>query len=208
MSDRESVPPAEAVEDFLNLYPRQTGLGVYRVLHVQEDDTSTHYKVNINDGTCECEDFQMRGKADSGKACKHLVAAIYQAKKHISAEDVAVNNIAGVVRDAQQSVQELERIATGVKADVSHAAAESATDDADDEPDADPVAAVEDWLADQGVDVDKLDVWDQGGSVQIESQEKLDDDEFAVLRDTDWIWYDGDENRNFVTEDNLTEAMG
>lgn len=197
--------PGNRIDDFESLYPRQVSYCQYRVLNLKEDQP-THNLVDLVEGECSCQDFQYN--REPGEACKHLAVALFQASRTISVEEQAVSNLSEYVRDAKEAAEEL----MGVK--YSAGDDSEVTDDPDPEPstpeEKDWATLTESWLHQQGVDIDKLDIWeaDNNGSVQIEANGRLEDDEFEVLSETDWIWYDGDNNRNYITEDNREEVLG
>lgn len=198
---------AARIEDFEHLYPRQVTHTSYRVLNLKGDGTNTAYLVDLRDLTCDCPDYKMRREQSDGpELCKHLATALYQAETHISTEREAVRYLSRYVRDAHET---LERMEESVDGDSTQDQAADDSDSSESESHRDWVTLTESWLHQQGVDIDKVDIWheDEMGSIQIEANDRLEDHEFEVLSGTDWIWYDGDNNRNYITEDNREKVV-
>lgn len=134
MTDEIETAPAELIEDYGTLYPRQVSYNRYRVLSLGGDQGNTHYQVNIEDGTCTCPDMQYN--EDEQSACKHLAVALYQATDSMSADQVAVRDIAHYIRELRGVVSGLDGEAGTTTTD-SQETAETSSDGADDDTDDD-----------------------------------------------------------------------
>lgn len=201
--------PAESIDDFSDMDVAQTG---HARFIVSNRASGTVYEVILADPPrCDCDAFQY--DAGDGNACKHIQAAVFAAPGTIDATEYALKQVVQQQSNIRATADRLEQQASSLEAEV--AGARSAmTEGVDDELEAGGMTKsdaeyVYEYLEERGVPREKVEVWESDqGSIQIETQEQLDDDEFAVLQDTEEIWYDGEENRNFIKEDNLGELLG
>lgn len=217
--------PAAAIEDFKELDVSQTGHGRYTVTNRAE---GTVYEVRLSEPACSCPDFRYNIDEDDHEACKHLLAANFGAPRTTPAEEWALQQVAGKIRDLQESVTRIEKAASGLEAREGHH-----YDEPEQEPTAEPetdaqkaqqngqgrevlddrVAEVKYWLEEQGAPVEKLRVWEHEdfGSIQIETDGYLEDDEFEAYRnatDHDLVNYDQDDQINYIKADNVAEVVG
>lgn len=217
MTESESVPAVDAITDFGSMDVSQTGHNRYTVTNLK---SGTITEVRLSDQPeCDCEDFlYIPGESNGRNACKHILMANHIANQTIRAEEYALQQVAHNQREVRESVIEQERLLARLDrqatdndasdADVRDAVEEAEDDgngDGAEESTPDEVQKVYSWLDERGVSGGKVKVWLEDDEVVIESQEQLDDDEFAVLRDTDEIWYNGE--HNYITEDNLREVL-
>lgn len=158
MTDDSPTAPAELIQDFDKLYPRQVGYNRYRVLSLKGDeDHNTQYLVNIEKGTCTCKASEFN--EDDQKACKHLAAALYQATDSMSADQVAVRDLSHYVREVKNALRGLNVGAVDATttnkqtdADTADDAEDTADDDGQVTMDADPggddvMTQVSNWFA-------------------------------------------------------------
>lgn len=205
---------SNAINGYEKLAARQMTMHTWRVLSWRNDGLTAH-KVDVRELECSCPDH--RYNESDGSVCDHVAVALYAADQTVDVGE-ALN---WTLQERQQSLKNIaervEQQATSLEAEVAHTAqaSESAEESDSGQSDANETAQqksdvqrVSDWLESNGVDLDKVRIWKDNGSVQIDTTEKLDDDEFAVLKDTDEIWYDGDENRNYIKPDNLEAVVG
>lgn len=210
MTDDDSVQPVDTIPDFEAMDVSQTGNNRFTVTNRAE---RTITEVRLSDQPdCNCEDF-VYNTPDDRDACKHILAANHVANQTIQAEEYALEQVAHNQREIRESVIQQERLLARIEnaapADNETQAAEPDAVEADtesaDDSTPEEVKKVYAWLDERGVDAEKVRVWMDDDEVMIESQEQLADDEFAVLRDTDEIWYNGEQN--YITEDNLREVL-
>lgn len=208
----------DAVDGYQQLAPRQVTIHEWRVLSWRNDNL-TAYKVNLRNLTCGCPDHRMNN--DDDEVCAHLASALFAAERNMDVGTALNFDLVERQREMEKIAGRLEQTASAVEAEASHLsetaenaaqsdASEDTTEDTGSTDDVTPdeVQAVYSWLEDQGLPASKVKVWkSDAGSVQIDTTEKLDNDEFAVLSDTDQIWYDGENNRNYIKEDNLREVL-
>lgn len=220
--DRDPAP-AEAIGDFNDLDVSQTGHARYTVTNLAEQ---TVYEVRLSEPACSCPDFRYNVSEDDHEACKHILAANYFAPRTTPAEEWALQQVAGKIRDLEESITRIERAASGLESreghhyDETHEPAEKSTETSETpsqngqsrEVLDDKVSAVKDWLEERGAPVSKLKVWEHEdfGSVQIDTDEYLEDDEFEAYKratDSDLVRYDQDDQLQFIKADDVEEVV-
>jgi hypothetical protein len=208
-----SVPPAESIEDFANLYPRPVGINRFAVLSLA-DDSFTAYECDISEMTCECADARFR--RDEGQICKHLAAALHDSPKVRDWNDALLRSLGNDMQELFSRFDELERKLTGVQADVDHVAANGDSEpdsDTTDSFDGDPVEYFKSLLRDEGLDPADFRIWrhDEFDSLQVEQTGYLDDpvfDDWVEFKDKLGMQYDGDDDVNFLPADKWAEVFG
>lgn len=126
---------AQNVNGFAELYPRQITYQEWRVLSTRGDEVTSHV-VNLNAGTCDCEDMQYNKADDGPEICDHLAVALYQAPERISMDAEGFREFATLLSDAREATRALEdyarpaRMKASEPEAVSNPSAES--DDSDD----------------------------------------------------------------------------
>jgi len=209
----EAVPAAEAIDDFGDLYPRRIGLHRYVVLSLSEDGFAA-YSVDLGDLDCDCRDQAF--DRDEGEICKHLAAALYQQPSLGDIEEAVVHDIEAHLGDMVDEIDHLTQRTTEVKAAAETAASDStpaSTEEEGDEWKGDPVEGFKSLLRDAGLDPDDFDIYvdDQYGSLQVDVDGYLDDDEFSTWVDFSNgidMSYDGDGDINFLQPDRFPEVFG
>lgn len=113
-----SVPAAEAIEDFGDLYPRPTGINSFTVLSLAADGF-TAYECNIQTMDCECRDKSFN--RDEGEICKHLAAALYQAPDVRDFDREMIRSLGNDLEDIHGRLDDLARKTTVVEAEAKQA---------------------------------------------------------------------------------------
>lgn len=212
-SQQESRAAADNIDDFATMSMRQTGLSTFVVVNWGGDET-TGYKVDVSALECQCMDQQTRD--DGEHVCKHLAYAVKCANQHITAEEMAVHELAQTIGDARGVLKDMEQYRTSLKADRAAAVSGGSQDDpADAEPDDsdDPVAMLYDHLETIGVPESEVEAWidDQYGSLQFKTN-YLEDDQYSAFMDwvsgEDDIKWDRDNSRNYIKQADLDEVFG
>lgn len=207
-----SVPAAEAIDDFGDLYPRPVGINRYAVLSLAAGGF-TAYQCNTEQLTCECRDHAFN--REEGEICKHLAAALYQSPEISDPDTDVVRSLSNDLEGIHDEIEHLAQQLTVVESELA-AGATPSDDDTEPEPDdgfdGDPVEYFESLLRDKGLPVDAFDVYidDDFGSLQVEQNGYLEDDEFS-----DWVefsdqldlGYDGDSDRNYLQADRFSEVF-
>lgn len=208
-----SQPPADAIPDFGDLYPRPTGINTMRVLSLSGDQP-TSYTVDLREGTCSCEDDAYH--RNGGECCKHLAAALYQAPDVQDIDDNAVRSLGEDIQAVENQIGDLAQKLTAIEAN-GHTVTETTDTDSTEEDGGefsdDPVERFEALLRDAGLDPDDFTLWvdDQRGSLQIDQDGYLESGEFDTwvdMSDDIDLGYDGDEDVNFLTPDRFPEVLG
>jgi len=188
MSQRQaerSVPAAESIEHFEDLYPRPIGINRYAVLSLAEDGF-TAYQCDVESLECGCRDQEFNRK--NGEICKHLATALYQADDIGEPERDMVRSLSNDIEGIHDEISQLAHKLTIVESDVvaqSSDSSETAEASPDPEPSEDPVEKFTVLLRDAGLDPADFDVWlhDEYGSLQVETTGYLDDSDFDRWRD-------------------------
>lgn len=208
-----SVPAAEAIDDFADLYPRQTGLNRYSVLSLSERGFRA-YECNISSFDCECMD--KRFNRDEGEICKHLAAALWSAPKHVDVEKVMLSQLVQTAESLDHAAERLTQRATAIESRESVSAdADDDADDSDHERDAwdgDPEEAFRKLLIKNSLDPADFDFWidDEYGSLQADADAYLDDGDFETwveFKDELQMGYDQDSGCNYLSPDRFAEAF-
>lgn len=209
MSDRI----AETIDGFGEMNVSQVGFNTYRVTSWRNDGL-THHEVDLREGSCTCEDYQMNRQGSD--ACAHLIKVGHLAETTRGTEQMAARRVAQEAHAVEQAAQSIEQTATSIEshqqAGGSQTASQPADDGSSDGVD-DPVAAFNAVLEDHGLDPDDFDVHidDQYGSLQATNDGYLDDGDFGKWQDVadelDLTW-DGDNERYYLKPDNFGEVLG
>jgi len=207
------VPPAEAIDDFGALYPRPVGINRYAVLSLSEDGF-TAYECDLEAMTCECRD--MAFNRDKGEICKHLACALYESPTVSDPDADVVRSLANDLETIAGRFDDLEQKLTVLESElatVDGASSDPASETVDEGFDGDPVEYMESYLRDAGLDPADFDVWidDDFGSLQIDQDGYLDDDEFQTwvdFKDDLDMGYDGDNDRNYLPRADCVEVFG
>ena len=104
--------PAEAINGFGDLYPRQIAHHVYAVLSLRNAGPTAH-RVDVNEMTCTCDDMYYNQEDDG--ICDHVAVALYQAPKRVSISEevtadlaVMMNRLDEASEDARETADALE----------------------------------------------------------------------------------------------------
>ena len=200
-------------DNFDGLEARQVGWHDYRVLSTRNGSVTAH-QVAIDERSCTCED--MHYNAEGQEVCAHISKALLVHPSTMDQAAVAARDLEVVTDRAREIVRSMEDVLNVERrtrsANAQAAVSDNGDDDGDDLPD-DPVELAEDWLDRQGFDPDDFSVieHDEFGSINIET-ESLDDDDFGdwmdLVPDLAGMNWDGDNDVNFVKEDDLGEVFG
>lgn len=207
------VPPAEAIDNFGSLHPRPVGINRYAVLSLSKDGF-TAYECDLEAMTCECRD--MAFNRDEGEICKHLAVALYQSPTVSDPDGDMVRSLANDLETIAGRFDDLEQKLTLLESElatVDGASSDPAGETVDEGFDGDPVEYMESYLRDAGLDPADFEIWidDDFGSLQIDQDGYLDDDEFQTwvdLSDELDLQYDGDSDVNFLQSDRFGEVFG
>jgi hypothetical protein len=210
---QHSVPATEAIDDFGDLYPRPVGINRFVVLSLSAGGF-TAYQCNIDELTCECRDLAFN--REEGEICKHLAAALYQSPEISTPDTDVVRSLSNDLEGIHDEIDHLAQQLTVVESELT--AVDTPSDDDteaedNDSFDGDPVEYFESLLRDKGLPVDAFNVYidDELGSLQVEQDGYLEDDEF-----NDWVefsnqlelGYDGDSDRNYLQATRFGEVFG
>lgn len=203
--------PAEAIEDFEHLSMTQTRFNTYAVTN---HSSGTAYEVGMAPPECECEDFEMGESSEDHQACKHLLYVGFQAYRNTDTSEHILRFLSNEAHAVEQAAQSIEQTATSMEAfqQGDGTAAGAGGENGSAGSGQDPVEKVTAWLEDEGVPVgDGVDVYEHSkfGSVNIEKEGRLSDDEFGALRDAtdeDFVQYHQAENLNYIKQDDLGEV--
>lgn len=132
-TQQQQTKAAQAISDFADLYPRQTGYCRYSVLSLANGEP-TAYEVNVAHPDCECGDEQYNN--DDGEICKHIAVALYQAPQSIEMERWVAKQVSDEMRAVQRKVESMEQTATSLESqlagvDASSSAGTGAQQDSD-----------------------------------------------------------------------------
>lgn len=210
--ERDAVP-ADAIPDYPDLYPRPCGINRFTVLSLS-DAEPTAYQVDIEDLTCTCPDLKYN--REDGQICKHLAAALHQAPDVRDIDTDAVRSLATELEGLRTDIDEALVRSAEAKADQAAAEDSTTTDSSTEEADewqGDPVEGMASLLRSAGLDPDDFEIWvdDQYGSLQIDQDGYLADDEFSEwvdLSDDLDMQYDGENDVNFLKPSQFPEVFG
>ena len=200
-------------DNFAQLEARQVGWHDYRVLSTRNGSVTAH-QVEIDSRSCTCED--MHYNVEGQEICAHISKALLVHPSTMDQAAVAARDLEVVVSQARDVVRDMKdclNVERRVRsANAQAAVTDDGDDDGDDLPD-DPVELANDWLERQGFDPDdfSVDQHEDYGSINI-ATESLDDEDFNewmdLVPDLDGMNWDGDNDVNFVKEDDLGEVFG
>jgi len=200
--------PAQQMNGFADLYPRQVTPTTTIVLSLRNDDP-TAYEVDIADLDCDCRDQAMN--KDDPAVCDHIGVALYQSSHELNVDDALLTDLTRILSDLEDAASQAEDAAGALEGDLidqRDAEAEDAAEAAGETSETDPVDGIKRALSDGGIDPANVDAWidDDFGSLQFEPDDMPQDD-FDVLRnwcqDVPWVNWDRDESRNFVKEEDF-----
>ena len=200
-------------DNFAQLEARQVGWHDYRVLSTRNGSVTAH-QVEIDERSCTCED--MKYNCEGQQVCAHISKALLVHPSTMDQSAVAARDLEVVVSQARDVVRDMKdclNVERRVRSANAQAAVSDDGDDGDDDLPDDPVELAEDWLDRQGFDPGDFSVTehDEFGSINI-ATESLDDDDFNdwmdLVPDLDGMNWDGDNDVNFVKEDDLGEVFG
>jgi len=211
--DDEHRKIGEAVNGFGMLAPRQVTIYEWRVLSWR-NDTITAHKVNIEELRCTCSDAEYR--RENPEVCDHVAVALYEASRQLDVGDALSDQMYTQMQDLERHVRAIERRASGIEAEAAAAGAATDSEGAasqSDGFDGDPVEYMESYLRDAGLDPGDFEIWvdDEYGSLQVEQEGYLSDDEFSTwvdLKDDLGMGYDGENDRNYLQADDFGEVFG
>lgn len=112
----EAVFAADAIPDFGALYPRQVSIHQWRVLHLSDTGENKVYEIDLRDPECSCPDYKYR-KGESPGVCKHMAAAIFEARKNMDVGEALTFDTLELGREVRSLAEDLQRRVTGIEAD-------------------------------------------------------------------------------------------
>jgi len=148
--------------------------------------------------------------------CDHVAVALYESKRQLDVGEALREEMYTQMQDLDRHVRDIQQKATAVQADAVAAGeggAEASASDGSDGFDGDPVEYMQSLLRDAGLDPDDFEIWvdDEYGSLQIEQDGYLSDDEFGTwvdLKEDSPLQYDPDGERNYLQADDFGEVFG
>lgn len=208
-----SDAPADQITDFEDLYPRCTGLNRFSVLNLGGEEP-TAYECRIDTLECDCRDETFN--REEGEVCKHVQIALFQAPELMDINEALLKRLEDDIRGLRQDMDEALSRTAATAADASQAAVDAAVEEAEANgagDDLDPVTAFHKELRDAGLDPKDFEVWvdEEYGSLQVEKDGFLDDDEFSAwtsLSSDLGMGYDGEHDRNYLQADDFGEVLG
>jgi hypothetical protein len=212
LDEPDTTAPADAINGFGDLYPRQVSTRKTVVLSLRNDEP-TAYTVDCLDMTCDCPDAQFN-KGDP-EICDHLAVTLYQESVHLDVDEALMTDLQRVLHDIEESARKVDETAAVLEDDLvdlrTTEAAQTAETTAT-ESDREPVDRLADTLRDAGHNPDSVDMWvdDDLGSLQFEPDD-MSQDEFDAFgdwcRSTDGVNWDRDEYRNYIKSDDFEEVL-
>lgn len=208
----DTTAPAEAINGFGDLYPRQVSTQKTVVLSLR-NDKPTAYEVDTTDLDCDCPDQQMnRGDPE---VCDHIAVALFEGTAHLDVEQALVTDLQRILADIEDASEKVESNASTLEKGIINlrdAQAGQAASDQERSSGTDPVDRLHDTLADAGFDPTDVDAWvdDDLGSLQFEPDDmsQAEFDRFGDwCRDTQAVNWDRDERRNYIKPDDFDEVL-
>jgi len=210
---QEAVPAAESIEDFEDLYPRRVGLDSYTVLSLSEDGF-TAYEVALDGLECSCADY--RYSRDGPDICKHIAATLYQQPEIPGLDEAVVSDLADDVAALRDEVGHAVQRSADAQAEAAQAAAQPPEEKGSSGTGTtieDPVGRFNALLRDAGLPPESFEVFvhDSLGSLQVSKDGYLEGEEFSTwteLSDDLGLGYDGDDDVNYLPEEDWSEVLG
>lgn len=210
-----AAAPAEAINGYGSLYPRQVTPHKTVVLSLRNGDP-TAYHVNIAELDCDCPDESFNKSAP--EICDHVAVALLEARKEYHVEKELAADLSSLVRDLGGAADQARDAAAYLEDALIQyrdmAAGEAATDDgAGETVPEDPEDRLKAVLEGAGIPADDVKVWvdDEYDSLQFEA-DNMDRDDFETFRDWcqdhDAVNWDRDNRRNYVRRDDFEEVLG
>jgi len=202
-TDTETAAPADMINGFGDLYPRQVTIHQHVVLSLRNDDPTAH-KVDVSELQCDCQDQAMNKSGT--EICDHLAVAMFEAPKRTTVEESMVHDLSTVLRDMEQAAQQAQDAAgqfegslVAQRSEEAEQASEGDTGSAS----TDPVEGLLQAIDDAGIDSSNVDAWvdDEFGSLQFEVDD-MDQSDFDMFRDwcqdMSFVNWDRDNTRNYI----------
>jgi hypothetical protein len=212
LDNQEATAPAEAINGFADLYPRQVSTQKTIVLSLRGDDPRA-YEVDTVDLDCDCPDHQMN-KSDPA-VCDHIAVALYEGSAHLEVSEALVTDLQRVLSDIEASARKVDETAEILEDDLVElrtTEASQAADDSSGSTSRDPVDRLHDTLEAVGFDPTDVDAWVDSdmGSLQFEPDD-MDQDQFDQFgdwcRETPSVNWDRDERRNYIKPSDFEEIL-
>jgi len=208
-----SSASSDRIDGYQDIKPRQVSPTEYRVFSSRNHDLTAH-KVDIEELSCTCGDN--RYNKDDPQICAHLAVTLDQAPRKLDHGEYAVADLVKLVDRVQalsKEIRDIRDMEAAVRDANAQAAAESPDEPESTGFDGDPVEYFESLLRDAGLDPDDFEVFvhDQFGSLQVSQEGYLDNDEFQTwvdFKDDLDMGYDGDNDRNYLSEEEYKEVFG
>lgn len=109
----------KVVEDFDKMDVVQVSFNKWLVTSWRDGDPQDHrvrqHTVDLTDGSCTCE--AMRYESESEMACAHIAKVVHIAPSTRSADQHLVDKASADAEKIQQSVDDIQRLVTGLQAD-------------------------------------------------------------------------------------------
>jgi len=212
LDEPDTTAPAEAINGFSDLYPRQVSTRQTVVLSLRNDQP-TAYTVDCVDLDCDCPDAQYN-KGDP-EICDHIAVALYQESVHLDVDQALITDLQEVLHDIEESAQKVDDTAEILEdglVDMRTTEAAQTAETTTTSSDRDPVDRLEDTLQSEGFVPSAVDIWvdDELGSLQFEPDDMSQDqfDQFGDwCRSTDGVGWDRDEYRNYIKSDDFDEVL-
>lgn len=212
LDEPDTTAPAEAINGFSDLYPRQVSTRQTVVLSLRNDQPTAH-TVDCVDLECDCRDQQMN-KGDP-EICDHIAVALYQESVHLDVDQALITDLQEVLHDIEESARKVDDTAEILEdglVDMRTTEAAQTAETTTTSSDRDPVDRLEDTLQSEGFVPSAVDIWvdDELGSLQFEPDD-MDQDQFDAFgdwcRSTDGVGWDRDEYRNYIKSDDFDEVL-
>ena len=212
LDEANTTAPAEAINGFSDLYPRQVSTRKTVVLSLRNDQP-TAYTVDCVDLTCDCPDAAYN-KGDP-EICDHLAVALYEESVHLDVDQALITDLQEVLHDIEDSAEKVDETAEILEGDLVELRTTEAsqTDETTTtSSDRDPVARLEDTLKEEGFVPSAVEIWvdEDMGSLQFEPDD-MSQDQFDAFGDwcrgTDGVNWDRDEYRNYIKSSDFDEVL-
>jgi len=212
LDESTTTAPAEAINGFSDLYPRQVSTRKTVVLSLRNDQP-TAYTVDCVELTCDCPDAAYH--KDDPEICDHLAAALFEESVHLDVDQALITDLQEVLHDIEESAAKVDDTAEILEDDLVELRTTEAsqTDETTTtSSDRDPVDRLEDTLKQEGFVPSSVDIWldDERGSLQFEPDD-MDQEQFNAFGDwctaTDGVNWDRDNYRNYIKPGNFEEVL-
>jgi len=212
LDEATTTAPAEAINGFSDLYPRQVSTRKTVVLSLRNDQP-TAYTVDCVDLTCDCPDAAYH--KDDPEICDHLAVALYEESVHLDVDQALITDLQEVLHDIEESAAKVDDTAEILEDDLVElrtTEASQADETTETASDRDPVDRLEDTLKQEGFVPSSVEIWidEDMGSLQFEPDD-MDQQQFNAFGDwcraTDGVSWDRDEYRNYIKPDDFEEVL-